>query len=461
MLNKEKHSSNIKIPIDDAITDFKNHLLSHPRTILSAKYGDGKTYFLSKFVNSLSVKEAFCFLTLYPINYQVLPNKDIFELIKRDLLIQMISNGMLETYEIPDNVALSFYLQNQFSTVSEALLPFLQILDTPSPVAKGLMIGLSGLKMLQTLKNKYREWKGQFDEAEKIEDYIIKSGSMIYENDAITEIIRGGIESYKKENSNKNVVLIIEDLDRIDPAHLFRILNVFSAHMDFRYRLGVPEDEEYLVGNKFGLDNVVMVMDYENAHNIFKHFYGDYANFNGYIDKFCSNNYFKYSLVEQKYDYFIKLVIEVTQLSYNLVSKYFNKNDISTKSIRDLSKCFINIDKDLIEKGNPYNKFSKSILRLLVIARRLGLNEEGITYNLKVGNSLHLDEVIKYAGPYLSALSNNGEIGEFGYVNGNVYYVFVNPQLNDDGTLSFTTYTQEGAKPKTIDFSELLQFIAR
>lgn len=37
-----------------------------------------KTYFLSKFVNNPSVKENISFLTLYPINYQVLPNKDIF-----------------------------------------------------------------------------------------------------------------------------------------------------------------------------------------------------------------------------------------------------------------------------------------------------------------------------------------------------------------------------------------------
>lgn len=448
------------IPIDDAIINFKNHLLSHPRTILSAKYGDGKTFFLSNFIDNPNVKDDFSFLTLYPVNYQVLPNKDIFELIKRDLLIQMISNGMLENYEISDDVALAFFIQNKFSTISEALLPFIQILDSPSPIAKGLIVGLESLKMLKTLKKKYRDWKFEFDDAEKIEDYIINNRKVIYENDAITEIIRGGIKKYK-ETTKKKVVLIIEDLDRLDPAHLFRILNVFSAHIDYGYRLGTPLDEKYIVGNKFDVDNVVMVMDYENTHNIFKHFYGEYANFNGYIDKFCSNNYFKYSLAEQKYEYFIKLVMEITQLPYNLVSKYFNMNDIPSKSIRDLRKCFIDIDKDLIDKGEPYDKFSKNILRLLAIARRLGLNDQNIINNLKAGNSSYLDEVMKYAGPYLSVLSNNGKIGEFGYVQGNVYYVLVDPYLNGDGTLSFTKYSQEGAKPKTIDLSELLQFIAR
>ena len=90
------------IPIDVAISDFKNHLLSHSRTILSAKYGDGKTYFLSQFVNDATVNGHFDFLKIYPVNYQVLENKDIFDLIKRDLLLQMISKGMMDTYEIQD-----------------------------------------------------------------------------------------------------------------------------------------------------------------------------------------------------------------------------------------------------------------------------------------------------------------------------------------------------------------------
>lgn len=35
------------IPIEEKIKDFKIHLDSHPRTILSAKFGDGKSYFLN------------------------------------------------------------------------------------------------------------------------------------------------------------------------------------------------------------------------------------------------------------------------------------------------------------------------------------------------------------------------------------------------------------------------------
>ena len=37
------------IPVDEAMERFENHLLSHDRVILSAKFGDGKTFFLNKF----------------------------------------------------------------------------------------------------------------------------------------------------------------------------------------------------------------------------------------------------------------------------------------------------------------------------------------------------------------------------------------------------------------------------
>lgn len=89
------------------------------------------------------------------------------------------------------------------------------------------------------------------------------------------------------------------------------------------------------------------------------------------------------------------------------------------------------------------------------------MNDEELIKNLKVVTVKCKNEVFKYAGPYLSSLLNNGEIKDFGYAEGDTYYVFVGTQLNDDGTLDFTTYAQEGQKPKVVDLSELLQFIAK
>lgn len=450
------------IPIDVAISDFKNHLLSHSRTILSAKYGDGKTYFLSQFVNDATVKENFDFLTIYPVNYQVLENKDIFDLIKRDLLLKMISKGMMETYEIPDNVALAFYLQNKCGTVAEAFLPFLQALDSTQPVAKALIAGLAGLKMFRKLRENYKKWKNQFKTDDQIETYIIENNGLIYENDAITEIIRSAIVNYKKDNPQKRVALIIEDLDRIDPAHLFRILNVFSAHMDYGYRLGKPMDNKFLVGNKFDLDNVVMVMDYQNTCNIFHHFYGESTNFKGYIDKFCSNNYFRYSLAEQKYKYFISNIKKITGLNEILIGPFFKKDDVANKSVRDINKCFVDIDKDLLIDKNAYKGFCKSVPRLLSIARRYGLTDADILKIIEKLASNCMDAFFKYAGPYLSVIYNDGTFDSFHITINGRNYAFNEVRLDSDGTMLYTKYYTTGNNiPQKVDLSSLLCLISK
>ena len=89
------------IPLDGAIKDFKKHLKSHPRTILSARFGDGKSFFLAAAQKEL--KRWYSFLTIYPVNYQVAENQDIFEYIKRDILFQLYERGMVpNSYAIPD-----------------------------------------------------------------------------------------------------------------------------------------------------------------------------------------------------------------------------------------------------------------------------------------------------------------------------------------------------------------------
>ena len=92
----------------------------------------------------------------------------------------------------------------------------------------------------------------------------------------ITELIRVGLEDTTLENQKS--VLVIDDLDRIDPAHIFRILNVFSAHIDYRNS----------GNNKFGFDKITLVCDIKNLRSIFKTHYGASTDFSGYIDKFYS-----------------------------------------------------------------------------------------------------------------------------------------------------------------------------
>lgn len=92
--NDNKMEEQFLIPIDDAIEAFRHHLDAYDRTILSARFGDGKSFFLSHFMETEDVAERYQFLTIFPVNYQVEEIRDIFDLIKRDILLQMLQNGV-------------------------------------------------------------------------------------------------------------------------------------------------------------------------------------------------------------------------------------------------------------------------------------------------------------------------------------------------------------------------------
>lgn len=136
------------IPIDDAIEDFRHHLDAHDRTILSARFGDGKSFFLSHFIEDKDVAEHYTFLTIFPVNYQVTENRDIFELIKRDILLQMLLKGVIEAdVKIKNEVALALYLQNEPIGFAESFLPLLSEYALSGDAAKATAAALAGKKL--------------------------------------------------------------------------------------------------------------------------------------------------------------------------------------------------------------------------------------------------------------------------------------------------------------------------
>lgn len=83
------------IPIEKDIRRFAQHLRTHHRTILSAGFGDGKSFFLDRFKDDEQIKDEFKLIKLYPINYQVVENTDVFTLLKYDILLQLLVEGMV------------------------------------------------------------------------------------------------------------------------------------------------------------------------------------------------------------------------------------------------------------------------------------------------------------------------------------------------------------------------------
>ena len=390
------------IPVDDAMEKFENHLLSHDRVILSAKFGDGKTFFLNQFKEKCKKDKnsPFEFITLYPVNYQVLPNNDIFNLIKHDVLLQMLQLKMIDVdYEVTDKMAAEFYIQSHFGSVAETFISMLSAVAANDAVSKALIAGLRVGKLFKSLRNKIDKYKEKYDQTSFLNHYLSSfDENSVYENDVVTKIIRDNVETYQKKN-NKRVVLIIEDMDRLDPAHLFRILNVFTAQMDYGYRCFVPNVDDSLVGNKFGVSNVVFVMHEGNTKAIFHHFYGEDADYKGYMSKFYNKDIFTFSLAEEKEKYALFLISQETGIREDNVKAYFSKDfwkDITLRDIRyavdKVGEQFQSIE---VKKGVNANP---QLLKLFVIAKRLGVSNDLIilivTLKFKKYDRFYVDRLL-------------------------------------------------------------------
>ena len=277
---------------------FEKHLESsdNHRIIFSAKYGEGKTYFLKNiFFSSEENQKKYETVHLFPVNYTVASNEDIFELIKRDIIINLIqsdrfqSDSLLETFKNHYS-----FLSNNIEELLNIGLGtiFLSLAKFGDILAGGILEKLCSIytdvdKSIEEAVKKYSE--GTESSEQKFKKYLIEQQSKIgsiYEYNLISEIITKQIEKLKgAENTKKETILIIDDLDRLDPEHIFRLLNIFSAHCDVQY---YTEESTSRKHNKFNFDKIIFVCDVENLRSLFHHRYGAEANFVGYLDKFYS-----------------------------------------------------------------------------------------------------------------------------------------------------------------------------
>ena len=74
------------IDLKEKIKDFAQYLTTTDRIILSAKFGDGKTYLLNQLRSNEELSKDYKFFTIYPVNYSVAKNEDIFEYINLNVI---------------------------------------------------------------------------------------------------------------------------------------------------------------------------------------------------------------------------------------------------------------------------------------------------------------------------------------------------------------------------------------
>ena len=299
--------------------EFKCFLENSSRIIFSAKFGDGKTQFLKELVQNNEFKE-YQFFTIYPVNYVVAENADIFEYVKRDIMFQLASSGLLNDIDL-DKLITSIASYESFK---EILCFLFSCMPAGDFINKLLEKG-------RTIKKKYDEQKAtltKYDSSFK----AMRGG--LYEDDAYTRMIRDALDYLRNSVNvaNKKSVLVIEDLDRLDPGHLFRILNVVSAHIDN------PQYNNDKGDNKFGFDNIVLVMDYTVTKQIFEHFYGPNASYDGYMSKFLTCQPFYYSIEQIAKNALYSYMSETIELK-DIVGLMPNiKRYIDNMSVRDIER---------------------------------------------------------------------------------------------------------------------------
>jgi hypothetical protein len=400
----EKKSENEKfiIPIEELYPTFKNHLdiENNSRIIFSGKYGIGKTYFLRKFFEEF--KDEYEVFHLFPVNYQIASNEDIFKFLKYDILIEMI-NKKENVFEKPDylnflDITNLLYLwgKENFSEIIKTGLSFIPKIGRPF---------VEALRFAE----EFSKFKNEIEEGELgiIQKYIdqVKTDSIL-ENDLIGNLISEKLNQFKtpietddqaddvtegktkeeaeeaveeKEKELKKCVLILDDLERIDPDHIFRLLNAFSSCYDIHENLK----------NKFNFDKILIVSDFGNLQSIFHHKYGEKTDFLGYIDKYFSLEVFKFCN-----DEIIRKLVEQIILQFNIQNDYINKKGLVDKSWLRMFLSSVLLETIKLEDKNKLN------LRQLLKGIEFPFNafdKEAIDYRFVTGSEEVIPQYIKIA----------------------------------------------------------------
>lgn len=278
-----------KISINDVSKRFEEHLqiTDNFRIIFSGPFGVGKTYFLNEYFKER--KEEYNTFLLSPVNYVVSNNEDIFELIKADIIKDLFITGKIDLTKLPEDNTLqkiSNYVESKQAVIGNFMLKFISKLTTSSETPKKVIDGIGSIyeNYRKESKGKKREEMTRSEELIEHLDSIEEKIGNIYEHNYITKVINTFLEELREKKKN---VLIIDDLDRIDPEHIFRILNILSVHNNYF------ESE-----NKFAFDHVILVCDLENIAKIYVHRYGANVDFEGYIDKFYSTHLFYFTNID-------------------------------------------------------------------------------------------------------------------------------------------------------------------
>lgn len=327
------------IDTPNSISDFSLFLnkVGNNRIIFSGKFGTGKTTFLNHYFEDGNALDKYFVCKLYPINYVTSNNKDIYELIKYDILIQLLKAEL----EIKSEDLVGLNVGTKI--VDKYSFPILKDLAGVIPViGENLSNVISGIEKIKQASIEYINSNPQNRINDFLKEYQEQTGSPYEQND-ISTLIKVLINKIKA--TGKKTTLIIDDFDRLEPIQTFRILNIISTNDTHR------NDDE----NRFGFDKIIIVCDIYNIRDSYIHINGLRGSFNGYIDKFYSKNVYHFDAMRDM-EYHMSDFLQFIQIENSVAHAFFNvyydifkilylKKHLTIRSFSKLEENKINVRK--------------------------------------------------------------------------------------------------------------------
>ncbi|MGH1437825.1 MAG: P-loop NTPase fold protein [Lewinella sp.] len=348
--------------------------------ILSGRFGIGKTTFLNNYFasnESENIEEGskYDVVNITPVDYSVLSNQDIFRYIKYDILFEIFKKVEIDEKNalIPIIQSLPVYLQYNFIRLLGTLL-----LLVPK-------FGKQYFKLFEELSKHSEEFKeikrqaekGTIDKVNEFVKAFHSNEGELYEDNEITEIICILLEKM----SDKKKVLVIDDLDRIDPNHIFRILNVLSTH--------------YRSKNKFGFNKVIVVCDIKNIRKIFDNRFGQGVDFSGYIDKFYDKEIFVFDNKARLINALDNIVSSISFVGdKNDFTEFYNTK---CKFLKEYLKIFFTdlVNHGLINLRSLFKYYNESVD---IKTKKMEFGHFEVYYNWQLSIVLLLELLSKYVG---------------------------------------------------------------
>lgn len=345
-------------------TSFDEHLTEDNKNIIfSAPFGKGKSTFINEYFEKN--KEQYNCIKISPVHYSICNNEDIYSLLKYDIICEL-----LDTSDVSNDKEFTCFENIKYNSEEIANIICSTILKNIPKIGKHIDTCTKMISKINTLLKETNKPKSEIlnEKVMSLEEYkyfLADDFIVNYCNDKLINI---------KENDNKTNVLVIDDLDRLDPEHIFRLLNIFSTYTDYSFS-----------GNKYAFDHIIFVCDIDNIRKIYAHKYGDSVDFEGYINKFCTREIFRFDLMEEiriSYD-------EIFESINNKIYKLYGIQYIKEILFILLENEIINF-RDLLNIQNDLNKYSSKF------KERMN-NSISATYNTAISliYKLKLDNIIR------------------------------------------------------------------